>query len=126
MTDAGRFWADARLPLAIVVAALVAGLAATSLLAPSRTERAHLPGLTAADGRAGEGLIVTSVQSGSVAAKGGIAVGDRIVGLDGHHVTSRAGAIAALRTHPDPVIDMAVAHNHAIRHVMLQRDGDRS
>ncbi len=107
--------------LIVVVATLAAGLVATSLLMPPRRHAADLPGITTADGGAGQGVLVTSVKSGSAADRAGISVGDTIVELDGQRITSHA---AALRHDTEPMIDMQVAHNHAIRHVTLKQGED--
>lgn len=126
MSDAGRFWAQARMPLLIVLVAIVAaGMVATALLMPPRRAAADLPGITTADGSAGA-LVVTSVKSGSQADRAGISVGDTIVGLDGQRITSRAAALRnkGLRNQTGPGIDMQVTHNHAIRHVTLRRGED--
>lgn len=127
MSDTGRFWAAARMPLLIaVVAAIAAGLVATALLMPPRRTAADLPGITTADGKAGAGLIVTSVRSGSSADQAGIRVGDTIVSLEGRRVTSRVAALhdEDVRIEKGAAIDMQVAHNHAIRHVTLKQGED--
>lgn len=126
MSDAGRLWAEARMPLLIVVVAvLAAGLVATSLLMPPRRHAPDLPGITTADGGAGQGVLVTSVKSGSAADRAGISVGDMIVELDGQRITSHAAALRAeMQSDTQPMIDMQVAHNHAIRHVTLRQGED--
>jgi predicted metalloprotease with PDZ domain len=108
--------------LIVVIAVTAAGMVATSLLIPPRRHAAHLPGMTTADGDEGQGVLVTSVKSGSAADRAGIRVGDTILALDGQRITSHA---AALKHDLRPMIDMQVAHNHAIRHVTLkQGDGE--
>lgn len=120
MTDANRFWAEARMPLLIVIVAVIAaGLVATSLLMPPRRHPADLLGMTTADSN--NGLIVTSIKSGSAADRAGIRVGDAITGLDGARITSRALALRLeARDENRAVIDMTVAHDHAVRRVTLK------
>ena len=94
----------------------------TVLLIPPRRARVDLPGLTMADAR--EGLVVTSIKRDSAADHAGLRVGDLIVELDGQPVSSRATAIAVLHDESSQVIDLEVAHNHSIRHMILKQGGD--
>jgi membrane-associated protease RseP (regulator of RpoE activity) len=101
------------------------GLAVAAVLTPAGLGNAALPGITAADGGADRGLLVTSVQSGSAASGGGIAVGDRIISINGSGIGSLAAARAFLRNDRANVIDIRVAHNHSVHHVILIRSGEK-
>ena len=108
-----------------VLAAIVAvALAVGAVLGPHAVGRAALPGMTAADGGGSRGLLVTSVQTGSAAAKE-VVVGDRIVSINGAGTGTLAAARALLRERTANVVDIQVEHNHSIHHVILTRSGEK-
>lgn len=108
----------------VVAAAVAAALAVGAMVVPRAVNNAALPGMTAADGGGDRGLLVTSVQSGSAAARD-IAVGDRIVSIDGAGTGTLAAAHALLRQRAANVVDIQVEHNHSIHHVILTRSGEK-
>jgi S1-C subfamily serine protease len=63
--------------------------------APRRTVASDQLGLTIADTRL-HGAVVTSLRSGGLAERGGLAVGDEIRGVDGHPVRAAAATRYAL------------------------------
>lgn len=75
---------------------------------PARPD-AILPGLTIEDAGSPRRLLVTSVQSNSIADDAGIEVGDRIVGLDAQAISSRAEARRYLDQKHPIVVDMKLA-----------------
>jgi membrane-associated protease RseP (regulator of RpoE activity) len=80
------------------------------------------PGFTAEQGAgAVHGLVVTSLRSGSEAAKDGMEVGDAILAIDGHAMDSLDQARRYLREdhHPDVYLDLV--HQKQLRHLKLLR-----
>ena len=116
-----RDWAA--IGVAMAVAAAIAALAATQGLAPPHREAVVMPGLTAEDGSAGQGIVVTSVKSASRAAAAGIVVGDRITAIDSQPVPTLSAARRYIGRDSDAIIDMAVDHNHAQRTIRFVRQG---
>ncbi len=110
------------LPVSAVAAVVGVPMLSLSLeMTPVPRQAAVLPGLTAEDSGDGSGIIVTSVQSASAAARAGISVGDRITSVGGHPVTGLAAARNAVFADRRPVIDMQLYHYHYMRDVSLVR-----
>lgn len=107
--------------IAVAVVVGVAILVRSLEMAPVPRQAAVLPGLTAEDSGDGSGIIVTSVQSASAAARAGISVGDRITSIGGHPVTGLAAARNAVLADRRPFIDMQLYHYHYLRDVRLVR-----
>jgi S1-C subfamily serine protease len=91
---------------AAVLAILVIG---SPLRGPLHRQQPPLPGLTLEDLGPASGVIVTSVQSDSPAVVAGIAVGDRIVGLDQQPVASLADIRRYVGPHHPMAVDMRLA-----------------
>jgi membrane-associated protease RseP (regulator of RpoE activity) len=101
-----RVMITAGLLFVVVCVLVVIGPAA---LRPPGQRDAILPGLTIEDTGSPKGLVITSIQSNSIADDAGIQVGDRIVGLDAQKVSSRAEARRYLDQKHPPVVDMKLA-----------------
>ncbi len=113
----------ARLLPALAAAAIV-GMGALALaldIAPVPRQPAQLPGLTAEDAGNASGIVVTSVQGASAAARAGIVAGDRITAIDGHPMPGLSAVRSYLGTSTPPVIDMQLYHYHSRRNVRLHR-----
>lgn len=95
--------------------------------ATSAETMALLPGATVEEGtRRGEGLIVTSLRSGGAASAAGIAVGDRVVAIDGHPARTLDKARGYIGTRGRRKIVVNLVHDHGVHYVTLIRDGDAS
>jgi membrane-associated protease RseP (regulator of RpoE activity) len=80
------------------------------------------PGFTAEQGiAAAHGLVVTSLRSGSEAAKDGMEVGDAIVAIDGHAMDSLDQARRYLREDHQPALSLDLVHQKQLRHLRLLR-----
>ena len=107
---------------AIAVVVIGGAMLSRSLeMAPFPRQAAVLPGVTAEDSGDGNGIIVTSVQSGSAAARAGVSVGDRITSVGDHPITGLAAARNAVLADRRAVIDMQLYHNHYVRDLRLVR-----
>ncbi|MBL7466323.1 PDZ domain-containing protein, partial [Escherichia coli] len=64
---------------------------------------------------------VTSLRSGSEAAKDGMEVGDAIVAIDGRGVDTLEQARRYLRNDPHPQVYLDLVHQKQLRHLKLLR-----
>lgn len=97
---------------------------------------AILPGLTveaAPAPRAGRTaprsrLVITSIQSGSLATRHGIAVGDTVEAIDGARIFSLDQARRSLQKDRADIVALRVVHGREVRDVRLirRRKGDRN
>lgn len=79
-----------------------------------------LPGLTVENAPPPQlGLVVTSLQTGSEAARAGVHVGDDIAALDGRPVIEIDDAIRYLRRDSRPTIVLHLVSDHRARDVRL-------
>lgn len=80
------------------------------------------PGFTAEQSSgAAHGLVVTSLRSGSEAAKDGMEVGDAIVAIDGKAMDSLDQARRYLRADRQPALSLDLVHQKQLRHLRLLR-----
>lgn len=80
------------------------------------------PGFTAEQGAgAVHGLVVTSLRSGSEAAKDGMEVGDAIVKIDGRAMDTLDQARRYLREDHQPALSLDLVHQKQLRHLKLLR-----
>lgn len=124
----GRMWLLALIgitPLfvgAVLVVTPVGRSALGRWTAPVET-KALLPGLTVeAIPRRGQGLVVTSLRSGSQAMASGIMVGDRIVAIDDHPVGTMDQTLGYMHKDGRRTIVLRLVRNHDSRRVELSRD----
>lgn len=91
-------------------------------MVPGLTVADDEPGSAAVDASARTGPVITSLRSGSAAARAGVQVGDRISGVDGHPVRDLAGLRAALAAAPDGrTLALHIRRGRAIWTVALDR-----
>lgn len=114
LPQAARHW-----PL-LMAGALAGGVGAAAL-PPYRPGRCapetRLQGLTLAEARSGHGVIVTSLRSGSAAALDGIAVGDRVEGINGRRIGGLRQLESTLKpahAGPVPVLLRHAGHELAV------------
>lgn len=80
------------------------------------------PGFTAEQSSgAAHGLVVTSLRSGSEAAKDGMEVGDAILTIDGRPMDSLDQARRYLRDDHQPAVSLDLVHQKQLRHLRLLR-----
>ncbi|MDG2534111.1 PDZ domain-containing protein [Sphingomonas sp. HITSZ_GF] len=80
------------------------------------------PGFTAEQGSgAVHGLVVTSLRSGSEAAKDGMEVGDAILAIDGHAIDTLDQARRYLHDDHQPALSLDLVHQKQLRHLRLMR-----
>ncbi|MDH4743602.1 PDZ domain-containing protein [Sphingomonas sp. CBMAI 2297] len=80
------------------------------------------PGFTAeTPGSTARGLVVTSLRSGSEAARDGMEVGDAIVAIDGRGVDTLDQARRYLRNDRHPQVYLDLVHQKQLRHLKLLR-----
>lgn len=80
------------------------------------------PGFTAEQGGSTvRGLVVTSLRSGSEAAKDGMEVGDAIVTIDGRAMDTLDQARRYLREDRQPALSLDLMHQKQLRHLRLLR-----
>lgn len=112
VTASRRHSGQRRLLIAAVVLAVVVtilAIAGPAVWHPPHQRDVILPGLTLEDATNPKSLIVTSVQSDSIADNAGVEAGDRIIALDRQAVASRAEARAYLDHHHPPAIELLLA-----------------
>lgn len=124
------FWNQWPLPLAGLILVTV-GVGVGVLITPSSWSSYHhppnvraamtvLPGLTVENAPPPQlGLVVTSLQTGSEAARAGVHVGDDIAALDGRPVIEIDDAIRYLRRDSRPTIILHLVSDHRVRDVRL-------
>ncbi len=116
---AGRHW-----PL-LLAGALMGGVGAASL-PPYRPAACNadtrFSGMTLADGRAVHAVVVTSLRSGAGAPPSGVAVGDRIETVDGHHVSDLHQLNRALAQGNGTLAEVRLRHAKSSYTVALAED----
>jgi predicted metalloprotease with PDZ domain len=90
-------------------------------IAPHRHDEG-LPGLTVAlAAPPSTGLIVTSLQSQGPAERAGVQVGDDVLAIDHHAITSLGQARDVLRHDRQAIVQVSLVHNHLLNEVSLMR-----
>jgi len=88
----------------------------------TQTGASLFPGFTAeTPSGSSHGLIVTSLRSGSEAAKDGMEVGDAIVAIDGRGIDTLDQARRYLRDDRNPQVYLDLVHQKQLRHLKLLR-----
>jgi len=88
----------------------------------SQSEMSVFPGFTVAELPPPDaGLVVTSLRTRSEAQRDCIAVGDRILAIDGRPVRTIRDAATMLGASRDTVIALQLSHNHSAHDIMLHR-----
>lgn len=88
----------------------------------AQTGASLFPGFTAeTPSGAVHGLVVTSLRSGSEAAKDGMEVGDAIVAIDGRGIDTLDQARRYLRDDRHPEVYLDLVHQKQLRHLKLLR-----
>jgi membrane-associated protease RseP (regulator of RpoE activity) len=105
-------------------AAMILGLAWKPGLnrAMGAPEASVFPGFTAEGG--GGGLVVTSLRSGSEAARDGLSVGDAVVAIDGRAIDTLDQARRYLHSDARPALLLDIDHGHQRRQIRLARGQD--